>query len=179
MIWLIITKITVFFIIILSCFITLLNNPIHSAFTLIFIFLITSFLFLLLNLKFLGFVIIILYAGAISILFLFIVFTINIKTFETKKNYINQTLVYLLLFKWSWTILIYMESIVPKKIPENINWLFKLNSLWNFDAGMDVVLIGRYLFHSDYYFYFIMIGLILLFAMMSIVYITKQFLKSN
>lgn len=181
MIWLYLIKFIIFFIITLSWFITFLINPIHSAFCLIFIFLLTSLLFLLLNIKFLGFVILILYAGAISILFLFITFTMNIRYSEILKKKIieQQVFVYIALLKLSIFIFFYQESLIPKKTFENLKWLNKLDTMWNVDIGLDSFLIGRYLFSDKYYFYFLVVGLILFFAMITVVLITKQFLKNN
>ena len=181
MIWFYLIKIIIFCITLLSWFITFLINPIHSAFCLIIIFLLTSFLFLILNIKFLGFVILILYAGAISILFLFITFTINVKFSQIIKEKVleQRIFVYLALTKLSWIAFLYQDYIIPKKTVANCDWLYKLNALWNLDTGLDSFLIGRYLFSEQYYLYFLMTGLILFFAMIAVVLITKQFLKNN
>jgi NADH:ubiquinone oxidoreductase subunit 6 (subunit J) len=58
-------------------------NPIYSIVFLILIFLLVNCIFLLLNLDFLALMMIIVYVGAIAILFLFIVMMINIKILET------------------------------------------------------------------------------------------------
>lgn len=65
---------------ILSFFVT--NNPIYNVLSLIIIFLLVNCIFLLLNLDFLALMMIIVYVGAIAILFLFIVMMINIKILE-------------------------------------------------------------------------------------------------
>ena len=181
MLWFYLIKIIIFCISLLSWFITFLINPIHSAFCLIIIFLLTSLLFLILNIKFLGFIILILYAGAISILFLFITFTINIRYSQVLEQKIleQKIFVYLSLIKLASIITLYIEFIIPKKTSSNTIWLYKLNTLWNLDTGLDSFLIGRYLFSEEYYLYFLMTGLILFFAMITVVLITKQFLKNN
>ena len=146
MIWLYLIKTIAFLISILAWFITFLTNPIHSAFCLIVVFLLTSFLFLILNIKFLGFVILILYAGAISILFLFITFTINIKLSQISKEKIleQRVYVYLALTKLTWVLFLYQTSVLPIKSYTNLSWLYKINALWNLDTGLDCFLIGRY-----------------------------------
>jgi NADH-quinone oxidoreductase subunit J len=55
------------------------NNPIHSVFWLILAFINAAFLLLLLGLEFLPILFCIVYAGAIGIMFLFVVMLLNIK----------------------------------------------------------------------------------------------------
>ncbi len=85
------------------------------------IFLLIALLFLLLNIKFLGFIILILYAGAISILFLFITFTINIRYSQILKEKVleQKFFVYLSLIKLASIITLYLEFVIPKKTLNN------------------------------------------------------------
>ena len=62
------------------------TNPINSILFLILIFLNVSILFFILNLDFLGIILIILYVGAIAVLFLFIVMMMNVKNIEKDEN---------------------------------------------------------------------------------------------
>ena len=62
------------------------NNPIHSVFWLILAFINAAFLLLLLGLEFLPILFCIVYAGAIGIMFLFVVMLLNIKLVEISEN---------------------------------------------------------------------------------------------
>lgn len=62
------------------------KNPIHSVFYLVLVFLNGAGLFILLGVEFLGIIFIIVYVGAIAILFLFIVMMLNIKLVELNEN---------------------------------------------------------------------------------------------
>lgn len=54
------------------------TNPIHSVFYLILVFVSTSFLLFLLHSDFLGFIFLVVYVGAIAVLFLFVVMMLNL-----------------------------------------------------------------------------------------------------
>lgn len=58
------------------------SNPVHSVFYLIFTFVNVSALFFLLGVEFLAVIFLIVYVGAVSILFLFVVMMLNIKLVE-------------------------------------------------------------------------------------------------
>lgn len=60
-------------------------NPINSVLFLISIFFSVSIIFILLGIDFFGFVFLIIYVGAIAVLFLFIVMMLNIQKIETDK----------------------------------------------------------------------------------------------
>ena len=70
------------FIILIFFFTSLLllsSNPLHGSFFLVLIFICTSYILLLLNIGFFAYVFIIIYAGAIAVLFLFIVMMLNLR----------------------------------------------------------------------------------------------------
>jgi NADH-quinone oxidoreductase subunit J len=60
-------------------FVISINNPIHSILLLIMLFFFGSILLLLLNVEFFAFIFLIVYIGAIAVLFLFMVMTLDIK----------------------------------------------------------------------------------------------------
>lgn len=60
-------------------------NPINSVLFLISVFFFASIIFILLGIDFFGFVFLIIYVGAIAVLFLFIVMMLNIQKIETDK----------------------------------------------------------------------------------------------
>ena len=65
------------------------KNPIHSVLFLILVFVSTSGLLLLLQVEFLGMIFIVIYIGAISVLFLFVIMMLNIRIIELKENLIK------------------------------------------------------------------------------------------
>jgi NADH-quinone oxidoreductase subunit J len=74
------------FIFLASIFIVSLNNPVQSILYLILVFIITSFLFILYDFTFLGLILMIVYLGAVVVLFLFIVMLLNIKVLELRRT---------------------------------------------------------------------------------------------
>lgn len=60
----------------------LTNNPVHSILALVLIFFLSSCMSLVLGVEFLAILILIVYVGAISVLFLFVVMLLNIRVLE-------------------------------------------------------------------------------------------------
>ncbi|MEQ9116345.1 MAG: NADH-quinone oxidoreductase subunit J [Rickettsiales bacterium] len=75
--------------IVASCGVTLSRNPVYSVFFLIFAFFNAAGLFVLLGAEFLAATLIIVYVGAIAVLFLFVVMMLNIKN-ETMKEFLQN-----------------------------------------------------------------------------------------
>lgn len=165
------TFLSIFFCI---CLITT-TNPIYSAFILIILFLLTSIIFLILNIKFLTFVIIILYAGAISILFLFIIFTLNLKqqALKIKANLLSKIIVFLSVLKLNCTLVITLlttSSSFPHAYTVLKNKIVALETSFEFN---EIELIGNILY-AHYWFLFLIISYILLLVMIGIVIIAKS-----
>jgi NADH-quinone oxidoreductase subunit J len=71
----------------LSAIMTIIaTNPVHSVFYLIFAFVNASALFFLLGVEFLAVIFLIVYVGAVAILFLFVVMMLNIKLVESTES---------------------------------------------------------------------------------------------
>jgi NADH-quinone oxidoreductase subunit J len=66
----------------IGLFVILTNNPVHSILALVLIFFLSSCLTLSLGVEFLAILILIVYVGAISVLFLFVVMLLNIRVLE-------------------------------------------------------------------------------------------------
>ena len=73
--------------------ITVSKNTIHSVFFLILVFISISILFIMIGAEFLGMIMLIVYVGAVAVLFLFVVMMLNVTKHEirktAKKNLIN------------------------------------------------------------------------------------------
>ena len=65
------------------------NNAVHSVLYLIFTFFNSAILFLLMNAEFLAMTIVIVYVGAIAVLFLFVVMMLNITESEIKEGFLK------------------------------------------------------------------------------------------
>ena len=65
------------------------KNPIHSVLFLILCFFNSSILFLFLNAEFLAMILLIVYVGAVAVLFLFVVMMLDIKVSQARKNLLN------------------------------------------------------------------------------------------
>ena len=66
-----------------------LKNPVHSVFSLILTFCISSCLLLTINVDFLAIIFIVVYVGAIAVLFLFVVMMLNIKLVQFTESIIR------------------------------------------------------------------------------------------
>ena len=65
----------------------LTNNPVHSILALVLIFFLSSCLTVSLGVEFLAILILIVYVGAISVLFLFVVMLLNIRVLELNVSF--------------------------------------------------------------------------------------------
>jgi NADH-quinone oxidoreductase subunit J len=78
-----------FFFLICAFLLVTTKNPIHSILFLILVFLNTSLFLFLLNIEFLSIIFIIIYVGAIAVLFLFIIMMIDLKISNKINNYLK------------------------------------------------------------------------------------------
>jgi NADH-quinone oxidoreductase subunit J len=86
MIWLYI----LFFIVSMAAFFVILSkNPVQSVLFLILVYLVVAIFFMFLGAEFLSILILIIYVGAISILFLFVVMLLNLRTVELYNTFLN------------------------------------------------------------------------------------------
>ncbi len=142
------------------------RNPVHAVLWLIFVFCNTSGLFILLGAEFLAFILIIVYAGAVAILFLFVIMMIEIKfsNFTVVNKYIafNTPVALIIAF-----ILISDLSIVIFVSFQNYKSTFVNNSISN------VNLLGRVLY-TDYILPFQLAGVILFIAMVGCIVLTLR-----
>lgn len=121
-------------------------NPIYSVTWLIISFVLLASFMLINGFDFLPLLIIIVYVGAISILFLFIVMMIEIKKLDFNFYNIIPILLYLLFF-------IYSSETINQKLSCNITLMSKV-------------------LYSDYYIILILLSLILLIAMIGVIILT-------
>nr|WAX04117.1 NADH dehydrogenase subunit 6 [Polysiphonia sp.] len=149
------------------------ENSVYSIFFLILTFCNVIFLLLLLGAEFLAFLLLIVYVGAIAVLFLFVIMMLNIKT--TKQIPIKQFFVYYLpvIFLLSLFILdSFWEFFSFFDLLKNLeakliftNWISEFYNISNLNG------IGNVLY-TKYCFLFIIAGLVLLVAMIGVIVLT-------
>lgn len=133
-------------------------NPIHSVFWLVLVFLNSSALLILLGFNFIPLMIIIVYVGAIAILFLFVIMMLDILYLKKVESINNIIPIIIIIFTniISNFYLYFKGYNVFSNFSSNINW----------DLGIDsqVNIISKFLY-SYYAYPFIIISLLLLVAM--------------
>jgi len=149
------------------------KNPVHSIFYLILVFCGAATLLISLGAEFLGLILIIVYVGAVAVLFLFVVMMLNIKVIELNANFINYLPLSAILFLFVFTELFtYMDFVFPiVDTTGYINWAHELNREQN------IVLLGLILY-THFFHFFLITSLILLVAMIGSIVLTLNHTKS-
>ena len=146
------------------------RNPVHSVLFLILAFFNAAGLFLLLGAEFLAMLLVIVYVGAVAVLFLFVVMMLDINTSELKEGFLQYLptgaviglllLVELVALFGSWGFTPDVEAIIQSQIPA-------ADHISNTQAlGM--------LLYTKYVFLFQASGLILLVAMVGTILLTLR-----
>jgi len=159
------------------------GNPIHSVFFLVLAFINTSILLLLQGIEFLAWILIIVYVGAIAILFLFVVMMLNLKLTEITDNSYRYVPIASILG------LLFISLLAPRTLgtfqtidriaqqaqraplkgagasSDGQGWIESSN------GKMDLETLG-YLLYSEYFIFFLMASLILLVAMLGAIVLT-------
>jgi NADH:ubiquinone oxidoreductase subunit 6 (subunit J) len=150
------------------------ENPVHSVLFLILTFFNVSGLLLLLEVEFLAMVFLVVYVGAIAILFLFVVMMLNIKITRDSNDlfrYLPIGIIIGLIFLME-IFLITSKDYVPL-LDTNlssigfIEWTKTINSTSNAEV------IGQ-LMYTYYFYFFLVAGFILLVAMIGAIILTMQ-----
>ena len=153
------------------------RNPVHSVLFLILVFFNAAGLLVLLGLDFFAMIFLVVYVGAIAVLFLFVVMMLNIKTIEWHEflfRYlpIGILLWFFLVFEIHWVI---NNTLVPSpefsNVPVYINWIKELHYLTNIEV------IGN-IMYTVYALPFILASLVLLVAMVGAIVLTMYKRKS-
>nr|YP_009905966.1 NADH dehydrogenase subunit 6 [Spirocodon saltatrix]QLH56859.1 NADH dehydrogenase subunit 6 [Spirocodon saltatrix] len=171
------------------------SNPIHSVFWLVLVFLETASLFIILGYEFLGLMLIIIYVGAITILFLFVIMLLNLFIIL---GYEFLGLMLIIIYVGAITILflfvIMMLDVLQLKKVYNIFHLFpmvliilsqfigtwggieffnQINYVWEFIFNQQINSLGLTLY-SDFGLPFLLISILLLIAMVGAIVLTLE-----
>jgi len=147
-------------------------NPVHSVLYLILVFLNASAILIVLQTEFLAMIFIIVYVGAIAVLFLFVIMMLNIKiTLHNSKilNYIPIGIILLSIFSNQIILLLLKQrnniellNIIPNNIHtktiQYIDWINLINLPNNIQSIGNII-------YTYYYDIFLISGIILLVAM--------------
>jgi NADH-quinone oxidoreductase subunit J len=144
------------------------KNPVHSVLFLILSFFNAAGLFVLLGAEFLGMILIVVYVGAVAVLFLFVVMMLDIDFAELKKGALQY-----LPFGGLIGLVLVVELVMAGSV-----WVLKPAALaakaHATPAGMtNTEALGRILY-TDYVYYFQIAGLVLLVAMIGAIVLTLR-----
>ena len=142
-----------------------LKNPVHSVFSLILTFCISSCLLLTINIDFLAITFIVVYVGAIAVLFLFVVMMLNIKLVQFTESIIRYIPFGIIL------CIIFVNEIYFINLKFNLITDIQNEWIYYFNYSDTIVLIGEVLY-TNFIHLFILAGLILLIAMIGTINIT-------
>ena len=156
------------------------RNPVHSVLSLVAVFLVSAVLLFCLEVEFLAFSFIIVYVGAIAILFLFVVMMLDIKIGDTdltilKYGPLGYFITFIFALEITRPLVENFESIPFNFLSANytyINWFDHVDFITNIEA------IGQ-LLYTYYFVYFLMAGFILFIAMAGALMLTLTYQKNN
>jgi NADH-quinone oxidoreductase subunit J len=142
------------------------RNTVYSVFFLILVFVTTSILFIMIGAEFLGMIMLIVYVGAVSVLFLFVVMMLNISE-QTKKQFIRKGLINNISVGSIVGLIIFLELLVVIG-----GWKYKSNLLIFPDSELSNTQALGSVLYTDYIYLFQISGMILLVAMIGAITLT-------
>ena len=161
-----------FLIIILSFLVIVTKNAITSVLYLIGVYILTSFLFLIVGAEFLSIILVIIYVGAVAILFIFVIMMLNIRIVEVYNTLINYLPIGILIAGFYCAGIIYMiysdlgfNTYYLGSLIYTINWTSEISNKPN------LYWLAEFLY-NDYFYLLWMAGLLLLLAMVGAIALT-------
>jgi NADH-quinone oxidoreductase subunit J len=141
-------------------------NPMHSVIALVLTFANCAALLILQEAEFLAILFVIVYAGAIAILILFVVMMLNIKLVELVDNTTRYVPIGFII---GVVLLLQLWIVVQKDVPAN--WASQFDFVHTLSEKTNIESIGDVLY-TEYYIYFIVSSLVLLVAMVAAIILT-------
>ena len=165
----------------LSSAVLITNNPIFSLFFLISLFFSAVLLLFSLGVEFLAMIYLIIYIGAISILFLFVIMMFNLKQLQRKHNtfFFWSTIC---IYGWAFPKLynIFINILHTNHINYTTHKIFWLNNPYNFFIYQKLdILIFSQLFYTYYSYIFLLSGMLLLTAMLGSIVLALSTVENN
>ena len=166
-----------FILFISSLMVILCKNPIHSVIYLILAFLSSSIVLLSFNVNFLSFLFLIIYIGAVSVLFLFVIMMLNIKLLLLKEQLLKYFPIGFLI---GLTFFLEIRLLYNQYLGNTILDLsVKLNSwieITKVSLTIDIIGESLYSYYSDF---FLLAGVSLLVSMLGVIMLTLNTKKSD
>ena len=143
------------------------KNPIHSVLFLILVFFNTSILFLFSNAEFLAMVVLIVYIGAVAVLFLFVIMMLDINISKLRQTFLNYLPTGLFV---GFIILIELIYVISQS---KLNFAEAITTNNNISNQIldNTKIIGNILY-TNYFLLFQISGIILLVAMIGAIFLT-------
>jgi len=148
--------------------VVLLRNPVSCAMCLVMSFIALAALFVTLDATFIGIIQILVYAGAVMVLFLFIIMLLDLRTEKSRRLNVGATLGGVLVVGAFLSIMIQVVSSYPR-------FAESLPALAGPQIG-DVKLVGMTLFHS-FGLPFEVVGVLLLVATVGVIVLSRKSLR--
>ena len=152
-----------------SLLVILSKNPIHSVLFLILVFFNTAILFLFSGAEFLAMILLIVYIGAVAVLFLFVIMMLDINTAKLRQSFLNYLPIglfvgFIILLELLYVVCQSKLIFPTKNVTENkiTNEIFE-----------NTKIIGNVLY-TDYFLLFQLSGIILLVAMIGAILLTLR-----
>ena len=156
--------------IISSFFVVFSSNPVHSVLFLILSFFNVSVIFLLSDAEFLAMTLIIVYVGAVAVLFLFVVMMLNINEVIVKEGFLKYFPLGLLLISIFLTELIFVFKDIELFDPSNAG--ISIKGLLE-QGNQNTKALGLYLY-TDFFIIFQISGFLLLVAMIGAIVLAQN-----
>ena len=168
-----VASVTVFYffssvILISAIFVVISRNPVHSVLWLILTFFGSSGLFILLGAEFLALILMIVYVGAVAVLFMFVVMMLNINFSKIRSSYTKYLPIGLLLggVLFVELRLVFTDWIPPEAFSQEITNSSESEIENTKQLGL--------VLYTDFILYFQLAGIILLIAMIGAIVLTHQ-----
>lgn len=173
-------------ILISSLLVVLSTNPVESVLFLILTFCNASTMLFFFNLEFFGLIFLIIYVGAIAVLFLFVVMMLNIKLHSSifgslnRKNILLMSSCFLLAYIFVTNIYLLSSASLPAlfEFKTDIGFMdYTLSDgIISFDTFYNIDVFGQ-VFYNYYLVYLPLAGFILLIALVGVIVLTLEFNK--
>ena len=156
-----------FIIIICTLMVIISVNPMHSIFWVVLLFINSAGLLITMNFDFLGLILMIIYVGAITILFLFVIMMLDIFQIKKIQNF-NHLLIIILLS------LINSYIQLNELIANNFNFMVNsTNNHWNFKTINHITNINS-LLYTEFFYPLIILSILLFIAMIGAIILTLE-----
>lgn len=160
------------------------KNPIHSILFLVLVFVLTTGFLLILGVEFIAMLFLVVYVGAITVLFLFVVMMLNIKIVELNERFLKYLPIGLFIGIIFFMEIIYIikNDLSVKSLNINVFYddfysnllstsYIKSNSYFKFNSLTNIQIIAHALY-SKYVYLFLLGGIVLLIAMIGAIVLT-------